>query len=80
VLRISHFCPSINKEIVIKQYLRQTFSGQIVPPHFVVAILNTYNIQIRFRRFLAKVEIGKGIELRKLFVRDCEKVFHKWKI
>jgi hypothetical protein len=27
----------------------------------VVAILNTYNIQIRFRRFLAKVEIGKGI-------------------
>jgi hypothetical protein len=39
------------------QYLRQTFSGQIVPPHFVVAILNTYNIQIRFRRFLAKVEI-----------------------
>jgi hypothetical protein len=27
----------------------------------VVAILNTYNIQIRFRRFLAKVEIGEGL-------------------
>ena len=34
-----------------KQYLRQIFSGQIVPPYFVVAILNTYNIQAQFYRF-----------------------------
>ena len=43
------------------QYLRQNFSGQIVPPYFVVATLNNYNIQTRFRRFQAKVEIGEGI-------------------
>jgi len=61
--RLSGFSNEIRRKDMFLFYntFAKIFSGQIVPPYFVVAILNNFNIQTRFRRFQVEVEIGEGI-------------------